>query len=100
MPFPRIQVTRILQNPVNPDYFYLFKTQAINKEFRIRNYVLSEDLLKFQVQIDKLKNEIIEVEDEDSENDEAEQIHDRDYFEEALEKLRQDKDYNVGKQSL
>lgn len=95
---PKLETQNLFLNPVNPNYFYMIKCQGIDSDIEFHNYVLAEDYVKINEKIDELKNVIIES-DEDDSGTEAEHHHDdkRDFFELALQSLREAKDYNVGK---
>ena len=83
---------------MKPNYFYLIKNQGIDNDMEIKNFVLEEDYDKLQSAIDIAKNEIPEVEEDSNDDSNASIPEDRrDFFEIALQKLREAKDYNVGK---
>ena len=82
-------------NPVNPNYFYLIKNQGLDDDMEIKNYVLAEDYDNFKAKMENVENDIPEVDEDDSE---AEDFEDnRDFFELALQRLRENKEYNIGK---
>ena len=95
---PRLETQQLILNPVKSNYFYLIKYQGIDNDMEIKNFVLEEDYDKLQSSINIAKDEIPEV-DEDSNDDSDASIHEekRDYFEIAMQKLREAKDYNIGK---
>lgn len=82
-------------NPVHTEYFYITKTQAIDDNFVIKNFISSEDRARVQELVDNSKEEDHGDSDEDSDYDEN--PYERDHFELALNQMRQNKEFNVGK---
>lgn len=71
-------------NPIKPDYFCVSKKRVVDDRFKFINYVNVEDLSNLQSQINLIESEAGYSPDVD------------DVFELALQKMRQEKDYNIG----
>jgi hypothetical protein len=91
----------VIINPVDPNYFYLRKVQGIDNNFEIRNYVLSEDKARIEQLVNQIKAEHPEGSDDGSEDLNSQlPPKGKDYFEEALERMRQNKEYNIDEDGM
>lgn len=92
----------VIVNPIFPEYFYVQKVQVVDDDFEIKNYVLSEDRARLDYHIETLRGSVPEHQPDEFSNDGESEIADAhhelvtDYFELALERMRQNKEYNVG----
>ena len=83
MPIPDVGISSIDVNPVFPDYFWVIKSNVVDKKFKIKNYVNQEDLENIQLTM----NEILAR---------GEYKKKKDVFELAIEEMRQKADFNIG----
>ena len=79
-------------NPINPKYFYIIKKQMFDENTVVKNIVAQEDRDNIRDRIELLESKI----DHDNyDSDEDEFLGD--LFEQALDELRHEKIYSVGK---
>ena len=94
---PRIVIEQIFLNPVKTDYFYFIKTQIVEDDMEIKNFVLEEDHDKIQSEIDTVQDEFLQ--DSENSKEDSDTIIGQDscdFLEIALQRLRDRKDYNIG----
>ena len=94
---PRIVIEQIFLNPVKTDYFYFIKTQVVEDDMEIKNFVLEEDHDKIQSEIDTVQAEFLQDSENSKEDSDTITGQDScDFLEIALQRLRGEKDYNIG----
>ena len=95
IPFPRLEIEDVQINPVHTEYFYITKTQAIDDNFVIKNFISSEDRARIQELVDSSKENDTGYGGDESDSDY--EAYEKDHFELALNQMRQNKEFNVGK---
>lgn len=76
---------------MHSEYFYITKTQAIDENFVIKNYISEEDEARIKELVQRSKDHAYDEDEDDSDYGEN-----KDHFEEALEYMRHNREFNIG----
>mmetsp|Transcript_12932 Transcript_12932/g.14846 ORF Transcript_12932/g.14846 Transcript_12932/m.14846 type:complete len:385 (+) Transcript_12932:2-1156(+) len=98
IPFPRLEIEDIQVNPIQTQYFYITKTQAIDETFVIKNFISDEDRPTIQQRVNIELDRMHEASDEDDSDEERDLG--TDYFEDAIEYMRRNKMYNIDEDGM